>query len=101
VTDVARRFGVVRQTLHKWMVRDARRGLAGLAREASSFVKRMARQAGVPTGLAEIGQPRLDAMVGAPGSLLESVPALSDIRSTSGSPLLAAPFNGTLWRRVR
>ncbi|MDP9233528.1 MAG: helix-turn-helix domain-containing protein, partial [Actinomycetota bacterium] len=31
VTDVARRTGVSRQTVHEWLVRYANHGLAGLA----------------------------------------------------------------------
>jgi transposase InsO family protein len=35
VTDVARRFGVARQTVHAWLVRYAGHGLAGLADQSS------------------------------------------------------------------
>jgi transposase InsO family protein len=35
VTDVARRFGVARQTVHGWLVRYASHGLAGLAAKSS------------------------------------------------------------------
>jgi transposase len=35
VTDVARRFGVARQTVHVWLVRYAGHGLAGLADKSS------------------------------------------------------------------
>jgi transposase len=35
VTDVARRFGVARQTVHVWLVRYAGHGLAGLADRSS------------------------------------------------------------------
>jgi len=35
VTDVARRYGVSRQTVHKWLVRYANHGLAGLADKSS------------------------------------------------------------------
>ena len=35
VTDVARRYGVVRQTVHTWLRRYARDGLAGLVDRSS------------------------------------------------------------------
>jgi transposase-like protein len=35
VTDVARRFGVARQTVHEWLRRYAAGGLAGLADHSS------------------------------------------------------------------
>jgi transposase len=35
VVDVARRFGVARQTVHVWLVHYARHGLAGLADKSS------------------------------------------------------------------
>lgn len=35
VTDVARRFGVTRQTVHRWLVRYGTHGLAGLADKSS------------------------------------------------------------------
>ena len=35
VTDVARRYGVARQTVHDWLARYAKEGLAGLADRSS------------------------------------------------------------------
>ena len=35
VVDVARRYGVARQTVHVWLVHYARHGLAGLADKSS------------------------------------------------------------------
>jgi len=42
VTDVARRFGVARQTVHEWLRRDAADGLAGLADRSSKPLNRLA-----------------------------------------------------------
>ena len=52
VADVARRYGVVRQTVHEWLRRYARRGLAGL-------IDRSSRPASCPHQMPPVVEARI------------------------------------------
>ena len=44
ITDVATRYGVDRRTLHRWLLRYAKHGLAGVADRSSSRGSSVAEQ---------------------------------------------------------